>query len=73
MKCHIIIIHHPMSVLYSQAWHPKMKPGSILMFNDYGAGAFPGVKKAVDEFGARINRKVECCQGSGNVWIELSK
>jgi hypothetical protein len=54
-----------------QTWHPKMKPGGFMMFNDYGAGAFPGVKQAVDEFAEKIGRPVDCCQGIGNVAIQL--
>lgn len=32
------------------AWVPHMKPGALLLGDDYGNPAFPGVKQAWDEF-----------------------
>jgi predicted O-methyltransferase YrrM len=33
-----------------RAWAPKMRPGGLLLGDDYGNRAFPGVKAAWDEF-----------------------
>jgi hypothetical protein len=35
-------------------YHPLVKPGGILIFNDYKDDLFPGVTKAVDEFVATV-------------------
>ena len=59
------------SCIPRQAWHPKMKPGTTMMFNDYQSPSFPGVAKAVDEFAQRIGRTVECCAGPGNAYVVL--
>merc|ERR1712013_464006 len=32
------------------AYTPLMKPGALMIFNDYGARSFPGVTRAVDAF-----------------------
>lgn len=32
-----------------ELWHPRVRPGGVLVFHDYGHSAFPGVKEAVDE------------------------
>lgn len=29
---------------------PRLVPGGVLLFHDYGCSLFPGVKKAADEF-----------------------
>jgi hypothetical protein len=52
-----------------------MKPGSIVMFNDYDAngGYFPGVKKAVEEYANKQKVVLNCCAGGGNAWVELPK
>ena len=33
-----------------RAWGPKMRPGGLILGDDYGNRAFPGVKQAWDEF-----------------------
>lgn len=35
-----------------------VKPGGVLIFNDYGNGAFPGVTQAVDEFVVKTGAKL---------------
>lgn len=32
-----------------ERWWPKVLPGGVMAFHDYGHGDFPGVKQAVDE------------------------
>lgn len=37
-------------------WYPRVRPGGLMVFHDYGHGDFPGVKQAVDElFGPQQN------------------
>jgi hypothetical protein len=45
--------------LYAQI----VKPGGILIFNDYGSGMFPGVTRAVDEFVSSLGGKDELLVG----------
>jgi len=41
-------------------WWPRVLPGGIMAFHDYGHGDFPGVKQAVDEaFGLPLDGTVE--------------
>jgi tetratricopeptide (TPR) repeat protein len=35
-------------------FYPRLSPGGLLIMHDYGSGYFPGARKAVDEFVARI-------------------
>eukprot|EP00600_Ochromonadales_sp_CCMP1393_P008498 CAMPEP_0174959458 /NCGR_PEP_ID=MMETSP0004_2-20121128/3186_1 /TAXON_ID=420556 /ORGANISM="Ochromonas sp., Strain CCMP1393" /LENGTH=53 /DNA_ID=CAMNT_0016207775 /DNA_START=785 /DNA_END=946 /DNA_ORIENTATION=- len=52
-----------------------MKPGGVLMFNDYAyegtPSAFEGVGRAVREYAKRASLEVQCCAGHGNAFIEL--
>lgn len=52
--------HSYQSVLNDlHAWFAKVKVGGFLMGDDYEHPGFPGVKKAVDQFFANKNLKVE--------------
>lgn len=33
----------------TQRWWPKLRPGGVMVWHDYGHGDFPGVKQAIDE------------------------
>ena len=39
-------------------FYPKLNPGGIIVFDDYGYNSCPGVKKAVDEFFLQKNEKI---------------
>jgi predicted O-methyltransferase YrrM len=32
-----------------RAWHPKLAPGAVVVFHDYGNPAFPGIAEAIAE------------------------
>jgi hypothetical protein len=38
----------------AEFFYPRMRPGAIMLFDDYGYAQFPGAKKAVDEFVATL-------------------
>jgi predicted O-methyltransferase YrrM len=45
--------HHYEAVLADlEAWLPHVKPGGLLLGDDYGNASFPGVQRAWDEFDA---------------------
>ena len=48
-------------------WYPKLKPGGILAGHDYlngiAYGTIFGVKRAVDEFAAKLNKEVTAVSG----------
>jgi predicted O-methyltransferase YrrM len=48
---------------------PILKPGGLLMFDDYGAEDFPGVKRAVKEFSEKNNLTIVTVNGQGNVMV----
>lgn len=48
-----------------RAWYPKIKPGGILIGDDYSR-AFPGVKKAIDEFCEEYNLTYSVIK---NCWV----
>jgi hypothetical protein len=56
-----------------KAYTPKIKKGGLLMFNDYGAGNFPGVTKAIQEFAGKEKKEISVIgqQSHGNVYIRL--
>jgi len=58
-----------------RAWRPKVKPGGLMLFNDYGDRSgrmFPGVSKAVGEFARANNLTVqEGTAGYSNALIVL--
>ena len=53
-----------------EAWWPKVRSGGLLVGHDYDRHRFPGVCRAVDEFGEKNAGEVERCDHS--VWC-LSK
>mmetsp|Transcript_25784 Transcript_25784/g.43021 ORF Transcript_25784/g.43021 Transcript_25784/m.43021 type:complete len:301 (-) Transcript_25784:1804-2706(-) len=59
----------------ARAWHNKVKPGGIVMFNDYAPegqkAEFPGVQKAVAEYSSNHSLTINCCAGSSNAWVQL--
>eukprot|EP00931_Biecheleriopsis_adriatica_P046440 TRINITY_DN2666_c0_g1_i3.p1 TRINITY_DN2666_c0_g1~~TRINITY_DN2666_c0_g1_i3.p1 ORF type:complete len:412 (+),score=78.51 TRINITY_DN2666_c0_g1_i3:106-1236(+) len=60
------------------AWKSKTRAGGVLMFNDYGNGPFPGVKKAVQEFAATTPQGVAGIETigvarHGNVYITVGR
>lgn len=39
-------------------FYPRMKPGGVIICDDYGFSSCPGAKKAMDEFAQSVDRKV---------------
>jgi len=48
-----------------EAWYPHLKPGGLFCGHDYGKEDYPGVTKAVDEWGVD-NGPIETA--GGNIW-----
>lgn len=44
------------------AWFPHVKPGGLLLGDDYGSDLFPGVKTAWDAFASREGLTLTCYQ-----------
>jgi len=40
-----------------RAWQPRLAPGAVVAFHDYGHPDFPGVAEAVEEMGLRGKRE----------------
>lgn len=58
-------------------WAPKMSPGGLMIFNDYGSANFPGVKMAVDRLAASLQQEVryigESGKQAGNVYVAMPR
>lgn len=52
-----------------KAWFSKIKETGFLGGHDYCNTVFPGVRKAVDEFAAKTNKKVQPGPGSVDWWL----
>lgn len=61
MFSHVFIDHdhsYATNVRCIELFWPRVMPGGILTFHDYGHEQFPGVKQAVDEFRESLKPKV---------------
>ncbi|MDB5297609.1 MAG: hypothetical protein JWO31_3592 [Phycisphaerales bacterium] len=52
-----------------QAWAPKIREGGVVAGHDYGHPAFPGVRRAVDQYFDRFGWAVNV-EGDGVWWVK---
>jgi hypothetical protein len=51
------------------SYAPIVKPGGLLIFDDFGGQNFPGVKRAVKEFSEKNNLTIVAVNDYGNVMV----
>jgi predicted O-methyltransferase YrrM len=55
---------HESTLAEFRAWRPRLAPGAVVAFHDYGHADFPGVARAVQELGLEGERR-----GGMFVWV----